>query len=108
MEDQPRYRRLRRTPEFGRRSAVMESSRKMPLSEEADRTYRRTLEVAQRQLEEIDEQIERELAMVRERLADLQEKRRAALQMYDAACTMLGIESGPRSDEEGSDAEPPI
>ena len=65
----------------------------MPLSEEETRTYRQTLEVAQRQLEEIDEQIEKELSMVKERLAELQEKRKAAVQMYDAACTMLGIES---------------
>jgi hypothetical protein len=67
----------------------------MPLNEEETRTYRQTLEVAQRQLEEIDHQIERELSLVKERLAALQEKRRAAVQMYDAACTMLGIEVEP-------------
>ena len=33
--------------------------------------------------------------MVKERLAELQEKRKAAVQMYDAACTMLGIEIEP-------------
>jgi hypothetical protein len=49
----------------------------MPLSEEETRTYRQTLEVAQRQLEEIDQQIERELSMVKERLAALQERRPA-------------------------------
>ena len=83
----------------------------MPLSEEEARTYRQTLEVAQRQLEEIDEQIERELSLVKERLADLQEKREAAVQMYDAACTMLGIENEPEApaglaEDEGSEAEP--
>ena len=67
----------------------------MPLSEEETRTYRQTLEVAQRQLEEIDHQIERELSLVKERLAALQEKRRAAVQMYDAACAMLGLELEP-------------
>ena len=45
--------------------------------------------------EEIDELIEKELSMVKERLAELQEKRKAAVQMYDAACTMLGIEIEP-------------
>jgi hypothetical protein len=80
----------------------------MPLNEEEDRTYRHTLEVAQRQLEEIDEQIERELAMVRERLADLQQKRQAALRMYDAACTMLGIDSGLGDEEETSEDEPQL
>ncbi len=67
----------------------------MPLSEEETRTYQQTLEVAQRQLEEIDEQIEKELSVVKERLAELQEKRKMAVQMYDAACTMLGIEIEP-------------
>ena len=49
--------------------------------------------------------------MVKERLADLQEKREAAVQMYDAACTMLGIENEPEApaglaEDEGSEAEP--
>ena len=81
----------------------------MPLTNEEERTYRQTLEVAQRQLEEIDEKIEHELEQVKERLAGLQEKRKAALQMYDAACTMLGIENEfEHTEEEGSDQEPHI
>ncbi len=81
----------------------------MPLTDEEERTYRQTLEVAQRQLEEIDENIERELEQVKERFAGLQEKRKAALQMYDAACTMLGIENEfEHYEEEGSDQEPQI
>ena len=81
----------------------------MPLTDEEERTYRQTLEVAQRQLEEIEEKIERELEQVRERLAGLQEKRQAALQMYDAACTMLGMENERELlEEEGSDQEPQI
>ena len=63
----------------------------MPLTEEQSRFYQQSLEMARSQLEEIDRKIERELAEVRERLAELQGKRKAALKMYDAACTMLGI-----------------
>ncbi len=81
----------------------------MPLTDEEERTYRQTLEVAQRQLEEIDGKIELELEQVRERLAGLQEKRKAALQMYDAACTMLDMENELEFlEEEGSDQEPRI
>jgi hypothetical protein len=65
----------------------------MALSEEEARVYRQTLETARRQLDEINTAIERELAQVRERLDALQNKRKAALQMYDAACTMLGIDN---------------
>ena len=75
----------------------------MPLTEEEARVCRQTLEMAERQLEDIDRQIENELAAVRERLGELQEKRKAALQMYDAACAMLGI---PR-EREGSEEAPP-
>jgi ElaB/YqjD/DUF883 family membrane-anchored ribosome-binding protein len=63
----------------------------MPLTEEQSRFYQQSLEMARSQLEEIDRRIERELAEVRERLSELQDKRKAALKMYDAACTMLGI-----------------
>jgi hypothetical protein len=63
----------------------------MPLTDEQSRFYQQSLEMARRQLEEIDQKIERELAEVRERLAALQDKRKAALKMYDAACTMLGV-----------------
>ena len=81
----------------------------MPLTDEEERTYRQTLEVAQRQLEEIDEKIEHELEQVKERISGLQEKRKAALQMYDAACTMLGIENElEHSEEEGSEEQPEI
>ncbi len=81
----------------------------MPLTDEEERTYRQTLGVAQRQLEEIDGKIELELEQVRERLAGLQEKRQAALQMYDAACTMLGMENEFEVlEEEASDQEPRI
>lgn len=79
----------------------------MPISEEERRFYQRTLEVARHQLEQIDGEIELELAKVRDRLADLQNKRKAAFQMYDAACTMLGIENDLAAEEqENADLEP--
>ena len=72
----------------------------MSLTEEETRVYQQTLEVAQRQLQEIDEQIEEELAKTRARLSVLQDKRTAAAQMYDAACGMLGIPKEQETAEE--------
>lgn len=64
-----------------------------PLTKEEAAIFDRRLKMARGQIEEIDAQIERELADVRERIAALQEERAASLKIYDAACTMLGIEN---------------
>ena len=64
-----------------------------PLTREEAAIFERRLKMARSQLDEIDTQIERELADVRERIGVLQEKRAALIKVYDAACTMLGIEN---------------
>ena len=77
----------------------------MPLTDEQARFYQQSLEMAKRQLEEIEQKIERELAEVRERLATLQDERNAAVKMYDAACTMLGVPNEIESEAtEGEDS----
>lgn len=78
----------------------------MQLTKEEAEIFERRLQLARLQLDEIDQEVERELKEVRERIAALQEKRKAALKVYDAACTMLGIENdlaqegGPGSESE--------
>jgi len=42
------------------------------------------------EIDEFQNQIDAELAKVKERIADLQTGHKAARQMYDAACVMLG------------------
>ena len=65
----------------------------MALTKEESDVFERRLQMAKQQLQEIDAEIERELAQVRERIAALQQKREGPLKMYDAACTMLGIDN---------------
>lgn len=65
----------------------------VPLSKEEADIFERRLAMVRQQLEGIDLEIEKELREVRERIDALQEKRKAALKVYDAACTMLGIEN---------------
>jgi hypothetical protein len=65
----------------------------VPLSKEESEIFERRLAMVRKQLEGIDQEIEKELREVRERIDALQEKRKAALKVYDAACTMLGIEN---------------
>lgn len=74
----------------------------VPLTKEEAEIFERRLAMARRQLEEVDQEIERELRDVRARIAALQEQRKASLKIYDAACTMLGIENDlARPDEPG-------
>ncbi|MGH9322818.1 MAG: hypothetical protein ACRD3V_23405 [Vicinamibacteria bacterium] len=76
----------------------------VPLSKEEADIFERRLAMVRRQLEDIDLEIERELRDVRERIATLQSKRKSALKVYDAACTMLGIEND-LAQEGGSGSE---
>ncbi len=65
----------------------------VPLTNEEAGIFERRLAMVRKQLDDIDQEIEKELREVRERIDALQEKRKAALKVYDAACTMLGIEN---------------
>lgn len=70
-----------------------EAQDRMGLTKEEADVFQRRLKMAKQQLVDIDAEIERELAQVRERIASLQQKREGPLKMYDAACTMLGIDN---------------
>lgn len=73
----------------------------MTLNEEQRRFYENTLSVTRREIEELDNQIEAELAKVKDRLAELQAGKKAARQMYDAACLRLGVPNDLEAEEEG-------
>jgi hypothetical protein len=73
----------------------------MTLNEEQRRFYENTLSVTRREIEDLDNQIEAELAKVKDRLAELQSGKKAARQMYDAACLRLGVPNDLEAEEEG-------
>jgi hypothetical protein len=75
----------------------------MALSEDQVKFYQHTLEMTRKQINDLNGQIEEELAKVKERLAELQSAKNAAKQIYDGACKILGIENElDRDDEEDS------
>ncbi len=76
----------------------------MSLSEEQKQQYQSILSFERVQIEELDRQIEEELAKVKDRLAELQNAKKAARQMYDATCSRLGIQND-LADEQGDDDE---
>jgi hypothetical protein len=63
------------------------------LSNDQAQFYRQTLEITRKQIDDLNAQIEAELAKVKEKLAELQSRKNAAKQIYDGACKMLGIEN---------------
>ena len=72
----------------------------MALTDEQAAFYKQTLEITRKSIEELNAQIEEELAKVKDRLADLQAKKNAAKQIYDGACRMLGVPNDlDKSDE---------
>ncbi|HPR63066.1 MAG TPA: hypothetical protein PK014_02495 [Thermoanaerobaculia bacterium] len=73
----------------------------MPISEEQKQFYESVMENTRREIQDIDAQIEEEMAKVRERLAELQNGKAAAQQMYAAACLRLGIPNDMEEEEEG-------
>jgi len=73
----------------------------MGLSKDQTELYERTLEMTRRQIADLNAQIEEELARVKERLAELQNAKNAAKQIYDGACKMLGVENELDKEEEG-------
>ena len=74
----------------------------MSLTDEQKQQYQSILSFEKSQIDDLDRQIEEELAKVKDRLAELQNAKKAARQMYDAACTRLGV---PNDLEEQGDEE---
>lgn len=63
----------------------------MALTEQQRSFYENTLAVTKQEIEDYDRLIEEELAKVKDRLAELQSDKKAALDMYDATCRRLGV-----------------
>ena len=71
------------------------------LSDQQRQFYQNLLEVTRNEINELKEQIDQELAKVKDRIAELQEAINAAKQMYAATCARLGVAND--LDEEGEE-----
>ena len=77
----------------------------MSLTDQQRKSYENTLDLAKQDIEELDRVIEEELAKVKDRLAELQNAKKASRQMYDAACMRLGIPNDLEAEEGHGAAE---
>ena len=73
------------------------------LTDQQRKFYETTLQVTKQEINDLKDQIEDELAKVKDRIAELQSAINASKQMYSAACTRLGV-SNDLEDEEGGEA----
>lgn len=77
----------------------------MSLNDQQRSFYENILSTTRREIEDLDQQIEEELAKVKDRLAELQNAKKASRQMYDAACLRLGVANDLEAEEgDGSGA----
>jgi hypothetical protein len=74
----------------------------MALSKDQQQFYQHTLDMTRKQIDDLNGQIETELAKVKERLAELQNAKNAAKQIYDGACKILGVENDLEKEEEAA------
>ncbi len=72
----------------------------MVLNEQQRQFYENSLTVTKQEIADLDRQIEEELAKVKDRLAELQNAKKAARAMYDAACMRLGVANELEEEEE--------
>ena len=63
------------------------------LTEQQKQKYDVTRQMAKEELEQLDKEINAELARAKERLLELQQAKKAVKQIYDGACARLGIRS---------------
>ena len=73
----------------------------MSLTDQQRKFYEDILSRTKQEMEEYDRLIEEELAKVKDRLAELQNEKKSARQMYDAACMRLGIANDLDGEDQG-------
>jgi ElaB/YqjD/DUF883 family membrane-anchored ribosome-binding protein len=77
----------------------------MGLNKEQEELYKKTMDEVKRQLEHLDEEVEKELQKVRKRLAELQDSKKSLKMVYEGTAKLLGLELEPE-EEPGDEASP--
>jgi len=71
------------------------------LNDQQRKFYENTLQVTRQEILDLKEEIEKELAKVKDRIAELQNAINASKQMYAAACSRLGVPNDLEEEEGG-------
>ncbi|MGA2363570.1 MAG: hypothetical protein ABSG73_14080, partial [Candidatus Aminicenantales bacterium] len=76
----------------------------MGLSKDQEELYKRTMGEVKRQLDNLDDEVEKELQKVRRRLAELQESKKSLKMVYEGTAKLLGIEVESEDEDAGDQA----
>jgi uncharacterized membrane-anchored protein YhcB (DUF1043 family) len=76
--------------------------KRMPLTKEQEELYKKTMDEAKAQFENIDAEMEQEIQKTREILANLQASKKHFQQIYQATANLLGIEIELSKDDQGA------
>jgi hypothetical protein len=71
------------------------------LTDSQRKFYEEALKTTKQEIQDLENQIQEELARVKQKIADLQAGQKAARQMYDAACLRLGIPNDLEEENSG-------
>jgi len=71
------------------------------LTDQQRKFYETTLQVTKQEIGDLKDQIEEELAKVKDRIGELQSAINASKQMYSAACARLGVHNDMDDDDGG-------
>jgi ribosomal protein L11 len=63
------------------------------LTEQQRQKFEVTRQMAKEELEALDKEISAELAKVKDKLLELQQAKKAVKQIYDGACSRMGVKS---------------
>ncbi len=77
----------------------------MALTKEQEEFFRKTLDMTREQIQVLNGQIEEELSKVKARLEELDAAKKAAKQIYDGACKILGVENELEKEEAAVEEE---
>ena len=75
----------------------------MALSNEQTEYYQTVLKTTRQEIDKQSARMEEELSKVKERLAELQNAKNAAKQIYDGACKILGVENDLEEEDASAD-----
>lgn len=77
----------------------------MPLTKEQEELYKKTMDEAKAQYENIDAEMEQEIQKTREILAGLQASKKHFQQIYEATANLLGVEVEVTDDGQSEDQD---